>query len=59
MISLKAVIKMSIENTIAIKEAFIMEDFKMNVFFHQDGEEIEKLLANYLISKLNSKEKIQ
>ncbi len=36
-----------------------MEDFKMNVFFHQDGEEIEKLLANYLISKLNSKEKIQ
>ncbi len=50
---------MSIENTIAIKEAYIMEDFKMNVFFHQDGEEIEKLLANYLISKLNSKEKIQ
>ena len=36
-----------------------MEDFKMNVFFCQDGEEIEKLLANYLISKLKSKEKIQ
>ena len=50
---------MSIENTIAIKEACIMEDFKMNVFFRQDGEEIEKLLANYLISKLKSKERIQ
>ena len=36
-----------------------MEDFKMNVFFRQDGEEIEKLLANYLISKLKSKERIQ
>ena len=36
-----------------------MEDFKINVFFHQDGEEIEKLLANYLIIKLKSKVKIQ
>ncbi len=36
-----------------------MEDFKINVFFHQDGEEIEKLLANYLISKLKNKVKIQ
>lgn len=36
-----------------------MENFKMNIFFAQDGEEIEKLLANYLIRKLNSKEKFQ
>ncbi len=50
---------MSIENTIAMKEAYRMENFKINVFFYQDGEEIEKLLANYLIRKLNSKEKIQ
>lgn len=33
-----------------------MEDFEMNVFFCQDGEEIEKLLANYFITKLNNKE---
>lgn len=49
---------MLIENTMAIKEAFVVEDFRMNVFFREDGEEIEKLLANYLISKLNHKEKI-
>ena len=36
-----------------------MENFKMNLLFQKDGEEIEKLLANYLISKLKSKEKIQ
>lgn len=35
-----------------------MEDFKINVFFQQDGEEIEKLLANYLISVWNHKNKI-
>lgn len=32
-----------------------MEDFKINIFFQQDGEEIEKILANYLLSALNQK----
>ncbi len=31
------------------------EDFKINVFFCKDGEEIEKVLANYLINILNNK----
>lgn len=32
-------------------------EFKVNVFFQQDGEEIEKLLADYLVRILNKKTK--
>ncbi len=30
-------------------------DFKINVYFSDDGEELEKLLANYLSSLLDKK----
>ncbi len=32
-----------------------MKDFKTNMFFDENGEDIESLLANYLISILNFK----
>ena len=30
----------------------IVEDFKINVFFNEDNEELEKLIANFLSSLL-------
>ncbi len=30
-------------------------DFKINVYFSEDGEDVEKLLANYLCSLLDKK----
>ncbi len=32
-----------------------MEDFKINVFFDDDGEDIEKILASYLMLELKAK----
>ncbi len=29
------------------------EDFKINVFFNQEGEELESVLSRFLISMLN------
>ena len=34
------------------------DNFKINIFFSQDGDEIEKLLANFLIKMLKEKTKI-
>ena len=31
------------------------KEFKINVFFNQDGEEIEEILSRFLISLLNEK----
>lgn len=33
----------------------MQESFKINVFFNQQGEEIEDLLAHYFIQMLNEK----
>lgn len=29
-------------------------DFKINIFFNEDGEEIEKMLAEYLLSDIKT-----
>ena len=29
-------------------------DFKINIFFNEDGEEIEKMLAKYLLSVIKA-----
>ena len=31
------------------------KDFKVNVFFDEDGEELEKIIARLLISTLNKR----
>ncbi len=28
------------------------EEFKIHVFFNEDGEELEKIIANFLINRL-------
>ncbi len=32
------------------------KDFKLNVYFQENGEEIEKIIALYLLDILNSEE---
>lgn len=36
----------------------MQEDFKMNVYFDDKGENIENLLAHYIISVLNQNNEI-
>lgn len=43
------------ENILLSRRQKMNNEFKINVFFQQDGEEIESILANYLITVLNNK----